>query len=74
MPSEGQGNDPGQREQGARGWQNQGCYGWNRRQGNWGADLQRRWQPKVEGHEPRLQGHIYDWTGEQTPERYIRTT
>ena len=24
--------------------------------------------------EPRLQGHIYDWTGERSPERYIRTT
>ena len=69
MPNEGEGNDPGPREQGARGWQNQGCHGCNqRRQGNRGVDLQRGWR------EPRLQGHIYDWTGEQTPERYIRTT
>ena len=29
---------------------------------------------KFEGCEPRLQGHINDWTGERTPERYIRTT
>ena len=38
------------------------------------ADLQRGRQPRFEGCEPRLQGHIYDWTGERTPERYIRTT
>ena len=72
MLNEGEGNDPGQREQGARGWQNQGCHGQNqRRQGNRGVDLQCGWQPKFEGREPRLQGHIYNWTGERTPERYI---
>ena len=72
MPNEGEGNDPGQREQGARGWQNQGRHGWNQhRQGNWGADVQRGRQPKFEGREAQLQGHIYDWTGERTPERYI---
>ena len=72
MPNEGEGNDPGQREQGARGWQNQGRHGQNQcRQGNRGADLQCRWQPKFEGREPRLHSHIYDWTGEQTPDRYI---
>ena len=27
-----------------------------------------------EGHEQRLQGHIYDWTGERTPKQYIWTT
>ena len=65
MPNEGEGNDPSPREQGARGWQNQGRHGRNkRRQENWGVDLQRGRQPKFEGREPRLQGHIYDWTGE----------
>ena len=39
MPNEGEGNDPGPREKGARGWQNQGRHGHNqRRQGNWGVD------------------------------------
>ena len=65
MLNEGEGNDPGQREQGARGWQNQGHHGRNQcQQGNWGADLQHGWQPKFEGCDPCLQGHIYDWTGE----------
>ena len=45
-----------------------------RRHGSRGGYHQRAQQPKFEGREPRLQGHIYDWTGEQTPERYIRTT
>ena len=31
-------------------------------------------QSRFEGREPRLQCHIYDWTGERTPDRYIRTT
>ena len=75
MPNEGDGNDPGQCEQGTRGWQNQGYHGRSqRRQGNRGADLQCGWQPRFEGREPRLQGHIYDWTGERTPEWYIQTT
>ena len=75
MPNEDEGNDPGQREQGARGWQNQGCHGRNQgRQGNLGADLQCGRQSMFEGCEPRLQGHIYNWTGERTPERYIQTT
>ena len=69
MPNEGEGNDPGPQEQGARAWQNQGRHGHNqRRQGNRGVDPQRGRQPKFEGREPRLQGHIYDWTGERTPE------
>ena len=39
MPNEGEGNDPGPREKGARGWQNQGRHGHNQhRQGNWGVD------------------------------------
>ena len=64
MPNETEGTDSMQREQGNKGWQNQGCPGRS----------QRRRQPRFEGREPRLQGHIYDWTGERTPERYIRTT
>ena len=75
MPNEVDGKDPAQREQGAKTWQNQGRPGrGQRRQGNRSADLQRVRQPRFEGREPRLQGHIYDWTGERTPERYIRTT
>ena len=75
MPNEGEANDPGQRDQGTRGWQNQGCQGRSQcRQGNRSADLQRGRQPRFEGREPRLQGHILDWTGERTPERYIQTT
>ena len=42
MPNEGEGNDPGPRDEGARGWQNQGRHGHNQHcQGNRGADLQR---------------------------------
>ena len=75
MPNEVDGKDPAQREQGAKTWQNQGHPGrGQRRQGNRSADLQRVRQPRFEGREPRLQGHIYNWTGERTPERYIRTT
>ena len=75
MPNEGERNDPGQRDQATKGWHNQGRQGRNqRRQGNRGADHQRGRQTRFEGREPRLQGHIYDWTGERTPERYIRTT
>ena len=75
MPNENEGNDQSPREQGPARGQNQGRQGRNqRRYGNRGVDHQRGWQPKFEGREPRLQGHIYDWTGERTPERYIRTT
>ena len=75
MPNEAEGTDSTQREQGSKGWQNQGRPGRSqRRQGNRTADPQRGRQPRFEGREPRLQGHIYDWTGEWTPERYIRTT
>ena len=75
MPSEAGSKDQGQREQGAKGWQSQGRPGRNqRRQGNRSGDPQRGRQPRFEGREPRLQGHIYDWTGERTPEQYIRTT
>ena len=75
MPNESEGNDSGQHDQLAKGWHNQGRQGWNqRRQGNRGSDQQRGRQARFEGREPRLQGHIYDWTGERTPERYIRTT
>ena len=75
VPNESEGDDPGPREQGARGWQNQGRHGRNqRRQGNRGVDPQRGWQPMFEGCEPRLQGHIYNWTGERTPKQYIQTT
>ena len=31
MPNEGEGNDPGPREQGARAWQSQGHHGRNQR-------------------------------------------
>ena len=69
MANEGESNDPGPREQVARGWQNRECHGHNQcRQRNRGVGPQRGWQPKFEGREPRLQGHIYDWTGERTPE------
>ena len=72
MPSEADSKDQGQREQGAKAWQSQGRPGRSqRRQGNRSADLQRGRQPRFEGREPQLQGHIYDWTGERTPERYI---
>ena len=69
MLNKGEGNDPGQSDQGTRGWQNQGHHGQSqRRQGNRGADLRQGQQPRFKGREPRLQGHIYDWTGERTPE------
>ena len=75
MPNESEGNDSGQRDQPVNGWHNQGRQGRNqRRQGNHGADQQRGRQARFEGRERRLQGHIYDWTGERPPERYIRTT
>ena len=75
MPSEADNKDQGQHESGSKSWQGQGRSGRNqRRQGNRSGDPQRGRQPRFEGREPRLQGHIYDWTGERTPERYIRTT
>ena len=75
MPNEADSKDPMQREQGTKGWQKKGRPGRSqKRQGNHPADLQRGQQPRFEGREPRLQGHIYDWTGERMPERYIRTT
>ena len=75
MPNEKEGNDPGQQDQPVKGWHNQGRQTRSqRRQGNRGADHQRGRQARFEGCEPRLQGHIYDWTGERTPERYIRAT
>ena len=75
MPNEDEGTDSTQREQGTKGWQNQGRPGrGQRRQGNHTTDPQRGRQPRFEGREPRLQGHIFDWTGERTPERYIRMT
>ena len=75
MPNEDEGTDSAQREQGTKSWQNQGRSGrGQRRQGNRTTDPQRGRQPRFEGREPRLQGHIFDWTGERTPERYIRTT
>ena len=75
MPNDEGGNDQSPREHGTNGGQNQGRHGRNqRRHGNRGVEHQRGRQPKFEGREPRLQGHIYDWTGERTPERYIRTT
>ena len=75
MSNEGGGNDSGQRDQAVKGWHNQGRQGRNqRRQGNHGADQQRGRQTRFEGRKPRLHGHIYDWTGERAPERYIRTT
>ena len=75
MSDEAEGKDSAQREQGTKGWQNQGRLGRSqRRQGNRPVESQRGRHPRFEGREPRLQGHIYDWTGERTPERYIRTT
>ena len=75
MPNDKEGNDLGQQDQPVKGWHNQGRQTRNqRRQGNRGIDSLRGRQARFEGREPRLQGHIYDWTGERTPERYIRTT
>ena len=75
MPNDNEGNDESPRVQAASGGHHQGRHGRNqRRQGNRSAEYQRGRQPKFEGREPRLQGHIYDWTGERSPERYIRTT
>ena len=72
MRNEGEGNDSGQRDQATKGWHNQGCQGQNQRhQGNRGPNQQRGRQTRFEGREPWLQGHIYDWIGELTPERYI---
>ena len=75
MPNDEGGNDQSPREHGTNGGQHQGRRRRNqRRHGNRGVEHKRGRQPKFEGREPRLQGHIYDWTGERTPERYIRTT
>ena len=75
MPTKADSKDQGQREHRVKAWQDQGRPGRSkRRQGNRNADLQRGRQPRFERREPRLQGHIYDWTGERTPERYIRMT
>ena len=75
MPNDNEGNDESPRAQAVSGAHHQGRHGrTQRRQGNRGVEHQRGRQPKFEGREPRLQGHIYDWTGERSPERYIRTT
>ena len=75
MPNDNEGNDESPRVQAVSGGHHQGRHGRaQRRQVSRGADHQRGRQPKFEGREPRLQGHIYDWTGERSPERYIRTT
>ena len=75
MPNDKEGNDIGQQDQPGKGWHNQGRQTRNqRRQGNRGIESQRGRQARFEGREPRLQGHIYDWTGQRTPERYIKTT
>ena len=72
MSDEGGGNDSGQRDQTTKGWHNQGRQGQNQhRQGNRGANQQHGRQTRFEGREPWLHSHIYDWTGERTPERYI---
>ena len=72
MPTDEGGNDQSPCEHGNNGGQHQGRHGRNQwRYGNRGGEHQRGRQPKFEGREPRLQGHIYDWTGERTPERYI---
>ena len=64
MPNEGEENDSGQRDQALKGWHSQVRQGRNqRRHGNRGTDQQRGRQTRFEGREPRLQGHIYDWTG-----------
>ena len=75
MPNDSEGNDESPRAQAASGGHHQGHHGRSqRRQGNRSVEHQRGRQPKFKGREPRLQGHIYDWTGERSPERYIRTT
>ena len=53
MPNEGEGNDPGQRDQATKGWHNQGCQGRNqRRQGNHAADQQCGRQARSRGVSP----------------------
>ena len=75
MLNDDEGNDQSPCEQGSNGGQHQGRHGRNQWQyGNRGVEHQRGRLSKFEGREPRLQGHIYDWTGERTPERYIHTT
>ena len=75
MPNDDEGNNPSPREHGTNRGQHQGRHRRNqRRHGNRGVEHQRWRQLKFEGWEPRLQGHLYDWTGERTPERYIRAT
>jgi hypothetical protein len=34
----------------------------------------RQQQPRFEGREPTLKGHVYDFTGKQMPDQYIKTT
>ena len=31
-------------------------------------------RPRFEGREENLKGHIYDYTGERAPDKYIKTT
>ena len=67
MPADEGGNYQSPREHGANEGQHQGRNGRNqRRHGNRSGEHQRARQPKFEGREPRLQGHVYDWTGERT--------
>ena len=63
IPYDNEGNDESPRVQAASGGHHQGRHGCNqRRQGNRSVEYQQGRQPKFEGREPRLQGHIYDWT------------
>jgi hypothetical protein len=34
----------------------------------------RQYQPRFEGREPALAGHIYDFTGERMPDQFLKTT
>ena len=46
----------------------------NRRRGNRPNNAQRVTDPRFEGCEPTLKGHMYNYTGERNPEQWIRTT
>ena len=46
----------------------------NRRYGNRPNNAQRVTDPRFEGRETTLKGHVYDYTGERNPEQWIRNT
>ena len=61
---------------GGRSGSNPGRYGGNRdRDSRDSRDNhgRRHYQPRFEGREPTLKGHIYDFTGERMPDQFLRT-